>query len=338
MMKSILILACWVAGTAAGWTQITITSQHLPKAGDFFVRDSVRNNDEMLEEFINVDFETGFAHWDASTIVGWKPLDTIRFSNPKGTVYADSIPTANMLMNWEYDFVMEKDTEGLKVLGIGLNGVVNKFDSAVNFFPVPMVYGQSDSSRGKSAFSYFGMDISVEMSKHISVISYGTLKMPDDSTYDVLLARSFTWLKYLIVNGKDTLSYSDSFEISVDFYSKEYGFPLLRVVLEPFTLAPIAAEILDLDSLVGISHKEQDRNEVPNVWPNPVARGNTLYVNSELPWEQAVLVALDGQHIPLKMGMDNRVQMPLVPTGLYVLKLTGPQAQQQVLRVEVVGR
>lgn len=330
-MKKIYLLALVFAfGLNQTFAQITITSADLPEVGDVYKRDSVSYKRVTNSVFSDVFSDANGNLWDASWLKG-NGLDTIKFSSPTGTVYQDSFPSANLVMAWDFDFIIDKNSSGLNVLGLGVESEVRSFDSSVNYTPVPLNFGDKSLSKGKASFPFLSYQVSVELERSIEAVKYGSVKMPNDSVYEVLVVEAFTDFSNLIILGADTISNNQELEHTLEFYAKEFGFPLVRVVLDNTTNQPDFIEFINTNTPTSIQIKSL--NADLSIYPNP-SSGSIQLLTSGI-YGKIELYEMSGKLLTTEVINGQNIKIEGLEKGTYLCKLFSADGKIAVQRVVV---
>lgn len=315
-MRKVLLSVMAIVLVANAYSQITITANDLPSISDEHLRDSLDIRSNTPNTFSTLFSDPNNTFWDASWMKGGD-MDTIEFFDPVGTIYEDSFPAANMVMSWDFDFVMNKGNDGLNILGLGIEGEVRSFDSAVSYTPVPFGFTDKVTSKGVANFPFLIYQVSVQLERALDVFNYGTLKMPNDTIYNVLAVNATTEFSNLVISDTDTLSNSTEYEYAVEFYSKEFGFPILRVVLdEADKLTPISLEFIDLTTPTGINNSSA---ATLSIFPNP-AKG-AFSISSTSVIERVSVFNLTGQSVLEKQVNANTFDILSLPKGMYLVQV-----------------
>lgn len=109
-----------------------------------------------------------------------------------------------------------------------------QFDSSITFMKTPLTFPDSSSDASTTVFTAPFVRVEAEAAVNYEVNGYGKLKMPGDSTFDVLRLR-----RQLLFKGEqDIFGTKDSFEyelISWEYYAKGLSSTVLRAELR-FTI------------------------------------------------------------------------------------------------------
>lgn len=259
-----------------GFAQITLKKGDLPKVGDTLYR----NVSTVLMSSFNPGQSSQNATWDASWVKGGEQT-MIHFADPALHQYADSMGDANIIQHDEFDFFCEKTDSGYFVMGLltdpntlPADEPVERFDTSINFLPIPLTLNDDIVTGGKVSLSLTDPNITLnlwlDITRDMEVVNYGTLKMDNDSTYDVIMIDLLEVREdstVTIFNGDTTRNANIDSVYYYEFYAKRFGMPLIRAERDPVNDTILAIEYLQLDRV--IVGKKEIAAKTLRVYPNP---------------------------------------------------------------------
>mgnify|MGYP003878414679 FL=1 len=217
----------------------------------------------------------------------------VHFSDPALNANKDSLGNANIIQHDEFDFFCEKRDSGYYVLGLltdpetlPADDPFETFDTAINFMPVPLTLNDKINTGGKVRLTledqFISINLWIELLREMDVVNYGSVKMPDNMTYNVIVVDLFEQREdstKTIFNGDTTYSSNVTREYYYEFYAKEYGMPLLRAQRDSVTDTIISIDFIDLNANpVGFRAPREYSLEV---FPNPSNGDFTVKLPSE---------------------------------------------------------
>lgn len=305
-----LLLLIASALVTTGFSQITLTKADMPKVDDTLFR----NTSSLLDPSFDPGQSAQNATWDLSWLEGGSQV-MIYFSDPALHPEAASLGNANIIQHDEFDFFCERTDTGYFAMGVltdpntlPSDEPVESFDTSINFLPVPLTLNDKVTSGGEARVTLTDpniiLNVRIELIREMNVVNYGKLTMDNDSTYDVIMIDLFETRKdsTMTVFGGDTIRNDNVTEgYFYEFYSKRFGFPLVRAERDPVSDTIINIEYLELDRLtVGTEDKLP---ESLRIFPNP-SEGSS--------WVQ---LPQGAEHIEVRNVMGQVVQTDQVVAG-----------------------
>lgn len=280
------------------------------------------------------------ATWDLSGLVSDGSPDTMIFDLPTTSEFKDSFPQSNLLLTQDSGFFsfIKVDQSGLEwqgiVFGEGDSAEIVHFTDPMKRLAVPMTEGSKHYDRGSFSFEFeFGFPpftikvTSTEiLTRSYEVDGYGSLKMPNDSSYDVLR------LKVTEIDTTINKGPSGDPEIEVyhsyyyEFWAKEYGIALARIEVDSADHSKAGfVEFLDLErTKVGIASKVQaEKNFV--VFPNPATHQINIVHNGKV--GSVSLFDVSGKEVLTQTGAVNMMNTSALKPGVYSLRALSHEGQ-----------
>jgi hypothetical protein len=310
MKKPILTLFALLACITV-FSQVTIEKENLPKVGDSYLRDTMFKESGKWNnaEFMKLNDASPVA-FDFSWLAGGN-FDTVLFYNPDTSAFSDSFPDADIAMRQDLDFMMEVRDTGLFVQGMNLQGQIAKFDTALQYLPTPLGLGTSYFSKGSTILDIGFAKIYIDYERSLNALNSGTAKMPNDSVYDVLVLDIENILSFIVVAGTDTLSTFNEKENVYEFYSPDFGYPIIRGIYSANGVEE--AQFLDLS--VPTNAKQLTFDFEFNVYPNP--SNGEFVINSSAPIEQVYIYDNSGRMVFSQVSQGNELKLSGFQSGVY---------------------
>ena len=321
-MRFLLILLLTGCCLAPAYSQITIQEADLPVPGDSFYR---ATTDNILAGFAPHK-DTLNSAWDISWISSLQ-RDTDRFVAPMNHEFGDSFPESNLV--WldavdGFDAYAIADSKGLNAIGFILpegvsGGRVRKLDNPINYMPVPFTYGDTFVSGGAFDVTIpppFEAYIYNERIRDMDVMNYGTLKMNDDSVYEVIMVEVFeSQYDSTVFGANTTVNYAE--EVYYEFYTKNIGLPLARCRLDQENDVIDEIEYVDMNPPVHTGLRKTSSST--GIYPNPAT--NILQLSAKT-HANYVIYSMDGRMI-LSGQVQNDASIDISPleSGSYILEL-----------------
>jgi len=285
-----------------------------------------------INQNIQFDATTGGINgqWDVSDIkYDNRQLDTTTLSAPNETEYEKEFPGATIVMNEDGIRMMAKvHKDGIEWLG-GLLGedtiTVIKFDEPFRFLQLPMTHRDSHADE-------FSFEMKRDIGPNISMISettfkrsyevngYGSLKMKDGKTYDVIRVKVqevdsslFTFKSQWGEQSTTEIDYSYYYE----FWAKGFGQPLVRVDVDSTDHSQaLNIEILDMEGTsVGLS--SITNNLAPGLFPNPGQ--NTVEIINANEVSQTVFHDITSKRIHTLSPNQSSLDISHLNSGFYLV-------------------
>ena len=315
MKKPILTLLITFVCSSV-FSQVTIEKEDLPEIGESYLRDTMFNNNASwnASEFLKVN-DANPVTFDFSWLTGGN-FDTVLFYNPDTSSFSDSFPDADIAMRQDLDFMMELRDSGLFVQGMNLQGQIVKFDTALQYLPTPLSLGTSYYSKGSTVLDIGFAKIFVDYERNLNAINSGTTKMPNDSVYDILVLDIENILSFIVVAGSDTISTFNEREIVYEFYSPQFGYPIIRGIYSANGVEE--AQFVDLTTPTSVKSELTERSV--DVYPNP-SNGDFAISSSDY-IDHLFVYDNTGKMVFEKVNVGNELKVAGLESGIYHLLIS----------------
>ncbi|MBI1184396.1 T9SS type A sorting domain-containing protein [bacterium] len=313
--------------------QLVLESKDLPKVGQFYAIDSntvFNGGTTHFDEFDKIS-TAGPIAVDMKWLTGTR-MDTIQFFDPQNTDLKSSFPDANLLMKKEFDFVFEKSDSGLYIQGMSLKGQVAKFDTALKYLPTPLTLGDSFNSVGSSQINFGTLVVNFNFVRKCKVVNFGSVTMPNDSSFEILYFDVYNYLEFVVLNGSDTMSSFADEEYVYELYSPEFGFPLVRGRKNIDKNKVQHAEFINLDITSAIKPQEMAAAEI-TMYPNPSRGLVTISANEAV--KSVRIFDLSGKELLYEQVNNSQVVLNHLEAGVYVVAISAKNGQN-IMRKLVV--
>ncbi|MPM03645.1 hypothetical protein SDC9_49912 [bioreactor metagenome] len=341
-MKKFLLFVAGLLSLQA-YSQITITQSDFPQTGDSYVV-STWSDDGSL------DFTVAGANhtWDFSSMVA-ESQDTVEFISASNTSLPVTYIAAfnNFVTDPEHDadvakmedisspmptITFENYYSFYKVssdafIQVGMGVTINSAPLPVQWNPtdsivmLPAAYGNQDT-----CFSSYSANIpslgyySEQRTRYNTIDGWGTLKTPF-GTFDALRILSYSEIHDSLYYDAYGIGFPmDRTETEYKWYAHGYSIPVLQVVISDGMSA--SSTVTYIDSLRNVA-VEEEMMATLNVYPNPSS--DEVFVNisaEEFPLQISIFDAA-GREMTSFMAADNRIDVSLLPAGIYFMSLTG---------------
>lgn len=233
----LVLLAISLSG--ASFAQITLTSKEFPYAGYQQKVHSVELTPEQIP-WIIFDTKQEKFEFDLSSI---KPTEkgTDAYLEPDKLNGGDDISGADYGFEYFVGSAFFKNS-GNEIEMVGLTPNVDfpitlafQFDSTMTFLKAPLTFKDSSADSTTSKFSSPLVDVDAKASVSYQANGHGKLKLPGDSTFDVLRIRRallFEAITDPLFGDPDTLEYE---LVTWEFYANDISSTVLRAELR-FTI------------------------------------------------------------------------------------------------------
>lgn len=328
-LLTILMLCSFMAAKA----QISITKDDLPKVWQTYSITYVDTN-------LNFDLSTNGTNgsWDVSGIdLSVSDKSSSQFLKASETPHTESFPEADLSLYIEDEesyLYLQNSNNGIDVLGyVYTDEDMQGNDSIVIMElnePFTQMFAPLSLNDEKTTQGVFENTIDIGIAKiemksyinrKITVDGYGTLKMTDNKTYDVLRLRIYqkdsTISEINSPFGNQT-STDVSHDYSYQFISKDFGYPLLTAFVDSADNSKtLDIEMVDIEntntSLATVANKEL------HIYPNPTT--GLINLDYSISNATAVLYNSKGQIEKTKLVNSKTIDFSDVKTGIYLLNI-----------------
>ncbi len=352
MSKKLLTLIALAYATNT-MAQITISGNDLPVVNHPYIRDKASNT-----SVIDLNVTGPNSTWDYTTLNS-SGMDTIKYSSVSSTNFAYQLYFNNPLQpNYNSDLAIEgMDFPTIPNVPITVTNVINYFKIANDayyqtgfgatissiptsnkytprdkVFPLPCTFGVNESNPFEWGMSipnigYYGQ----RKTRTVEVDGWGTLKLPNGGTYDVLRVKS-------TIEGVDT--------IYIDQLSNGFGIPSTTLEYKWYAvgegepvLTVTATSALGTQIISGVNYKHHEPSGIKtmnllntslDVFPNPVVDLLQLHYYTPIPGDVQISISnLSGEEVYSETqtciaAQNNlyRLNVQSLASGLYILKIT----------------
>ena len=352
-MKKIFLILVSINLFFYGHSQITITNNDMPSAGDVFFT-------AQASQF-GLDYATTGQNfnWDFSmldtvstktdtmrTVLSTNTVYVVMFNNPLDqehlASFAFQMDNSNLSNNFiqidDVYYFFKNSSSQYEIVGYGavVNGVPTaaKYNAPERYFDFPLNYGMTDSSISVWSmdvpnFGYYGQTIH----HHYEVDGWGTVTTPA-GTFDALRVKN-------IINTHDTV-YIDSLSIGFGFDRPEQteyvwmasgeGVPVLKASGSNGNITTVSYKIYSLPALASNVNRKTTINGyyIPEshqiIIENP--NGNNLDIQ---------LISIDGRVVYTTKSNSNLIQIPTesIAKGVSILQITGSKNNYLTRKIAV---
>lgn len=346
-MKSLIFSMLLMVSFTITKAQITILEADLPSIGDTVYRQTALNISGSIDPLKSNQNDT----WDLSWLIS-DAEDTVIFLDPKSTSLGDSFPSANILqIDNENDFYIEKDQNGFNVIGVRRFDLLDndgylhaEMDPNLTIMKTPSTLNDQFNSTGNFIFiredtlfgSYFYIEVHATITRDVEFTKYGTLKMPNDSVYEVIVAEVNeikTDSTISDIAGNKTTQSNTEKTLIYEFYTKGLSLPLARVEYNDDKDEVISIQYVDqLKKVDIVTSLKASELQAVFLYPNPT--NDVLTVKSAIAVESISIFDLQGKML-LKELNTKQINLQKLEKGTYISKvklLNGSVINKQIIK------
>lgn len=315
------------------WAQITLGVEDMPSKFQKYVIASMR------AEGIKFDATSGTVDgsWDLSAVTyADSNLDTTILITPADTEYESEFPDANIVMD-NSDIVMMayKSENGIEWHG----GILEewdttrilKFEDPFEYLKLPLKYENKHADEFQFEISNvinsnFSIVVEQNFKRNYNVNGYGSLKMGDGNTYDVLRIKvreidsSVSTVKTPM--GEQTMT-NRNFSYYYEFWANGFGQPLARVEVDSADHSSLLyMEILDLQKTI-VGQPEQVAQSGLVVYPNPASTSIRIMHDEEI--DHVNFFDLSSRRLISSEPFTGTVDVSTFKKGFYLVEVIGKE-------------
>lgn len=320
----LLLLISTLAFTKAV-AQITINQNALPELGDTIDRGKTNNIDTIFDPYTKVLNPT----WDCTWLRDDDDNYPISyFMDATKHPLTDSFPGATIVQIEDtIEIFGITNNNGYSGIGASLFNQVGRFRTQPEFIKIPREYGDDpwQSTGFLKAASSLGplkFEFTFLLQRDIETVNYGTVLMPDQKSYDVIVNRVKEVYSDTTVTengGVIDSNYRNDTTIYYEFIGNDFPLPLLRCATDDNgKVVSIEYVYTGVKSPIGI---DDNVNQNIALYPNPVK--SNLRVN--LP-DKMLITIVDAQgktllHSTYSAG-ENTIDVNHLPNGLLFVQFS----------------
>ena len=205
-----------------------------------------------------------------------------------------------------------------------------QFDSSITFLETPLTFGDSLRDGSTSTFESVLVDVDAEATVAYETNGYGKLKIPGDSTFEVLRIRRelvFSGISRPLFGEIDTFEYN---LITWEFYAKNLSSTVLRAELRYTIEEDVVIDTVGIFTFYDLGLPTGSNvltSKVSGLQLNTLVFENLEYRSDEP--TSVRIVDINGRVVAERSTLSNigTVDLSFLKEGVYIAQFTGEQAQ-----------